>query len=409
MPEQTNNPKILNSPAIPVRLFIVLGIAMTVYYSGLYYIFPALLDYVIGSTGWSKVEYSATLTIILVSSGLLAPLFGRGVDRGLGPLFLGLTGMLGGLGLFLCSLTSELWLFYASALLIGIASGAGLYPICFAFLRRLYGHGSVNIITVVTLFAGFASTITYPLVRFLAGEFGWPVPFQVYALALMLIGPLVLWATWGTDRAPARPKAKGQTSNFKPNGMLVFLLISMSLLYFSHSSIISQYVPLSQNLGISEFWSGLGIMMIGPMQVTGRLIFLIFKDKISTGNRYLMVLSFILVAISVLILRTIIPVDPMLLLFSLLQGIGLGTFSILRPQIIGETFGDHHVGQAGGAITMGVQLLTAFAPTLAALVGSHWGYQNLPISLIGLVALSMLSFLIFLQQRRNALLLAKSV
>jgi MFS family permease len=189
MPEQTNNPKILNSPAIPVRLFIVLGIAMTVYYSGLYYIFPALLDYVIGSTGWSKVEYSATLTIILVSSGLLAPLFGRGVDRGLGPLFLGLTGMLGGLGLFLCSLTSELWLFYASALLIGIASGAGLYPICFAFLRRLYGHGSVNIITVVTLFAGFASTITYPLVRFLAGEFGWPVPFQVYALALMLIGP----------------------------------------------------------------------------------------------------------------------------------------------------------------------------------------------------------------------------
>jgi hypothetical protein len=71
---------------------------MTVYYSGLYYIFPALLDYVVGSTGWSKVEYSATLTIILVSSGLLAPLFGRGVDRGLGPLFLGLTGMLGGLG-----------------------------------------------------------------------------------------------------------------------------------------------------------------------------------------------------------------------------------------------------------------------------------------------------------------------
>jgi predicted MFS family arabinose efflux permease len=51
--------------------------------------------------------------------------------------------------------------------------GSGLYEAAFATVVRLYGQDARRAITGITLFAGFASTVGWPLSSYLAHEFGW--------------------------------------------------------------------------------------------------------------------------------------------------------------------------------------------------------------------------------------------
>lgn len=51
--------------------------------------------------------------------------------------------------------------------------GSGLYEAAFAALVRLYGTSSRSSITGITLLAGFASTVGWPLTTWLATDFGW--------------------------------------------------------------------------------------------------------------------------------------------------------------------------------------------------------------------------------------------
>jgi hypothetical protein len=51
--------------------------------------------------------------------------------------------------------------------------GSGLYEAAFAALVRLYGHGSRDAITGITLIAGFASTLGWPLSTLMEHEVSW--------------------------------------------------------------------------------------------------------------------------------------------------------------------------------------------------------------------------------------------
>ena len=62
--------------------------------------------------------------------------------------------------------------------------GAGLYD---ATLGRLYGHDARTAIATLTLFGGFASTACWPLLAFLASEFGWRGACLVYAAVHLVI------------------------------------------------------------------------------------------------------------------------------------------------------------------------------------------------------------------------------
>ncbi len=48
-------------------------------------------------------------------------------------------------------------------IVIGLGMGAGLYNPAFSTLGRIYGQSARSLITAVTLFGGFASTVCWPL------------------------------------------------------------------------------------------------------------------------------------------------------------------------------------------------------------------------------------------------------
>jgi len=55
----------------------------------------------------------------------------------------------------------------ASWLILGVGMGMGLYEAALATLTRMYGYGARRPITGITLIAGFANTIGWPITAYL--------------------------------------------------------------------------------------------------------------------------------------------------------------------------------------------------------------------------------------------------
>ncbi len=77
---------------------------------------------------------------------------------------------------------------------MGVAMGGGLYEAAGAALVRLYGPQSRAAITGITLVAGFASTVGWPLSTLLEAELGWRGACMASAGLHLLMGlPLDAW------------------------------------------------------------------------------------------------------------------------------------------------------------------------------------------------------------------------
>ena len=76
----------------------------------------------------------------------------------------------------------------AAWLLLGVGMGLGLYDAAFGALGRIYGDNARKAITGITLIAGFASTVGWPLSSFGLDAIGWRGTCFAWAAAHMLIG-----------------------------------------------------------------------------------------------------------------------------------------------------------------------------------------------------------------------------
>ena len=133
----------------------------------------------------------AAFSLALLGSAALGPYAGRAIDRWGGrPVLIG-TNLVFAIGLATLGLANGPGAMFAGWVVIGIGMGSGLYEAAFAALVRLYGRDARNAITGVTLFAGFASTVGWPLTTLLLGEVGWRgACFAWAALHLVLGMPL---------------------------------------------------------------------------------------------------------------------------------------------------------------------------------------------------------------------------
>ena len=85
-----------------------------------------------------------------------------------------------------------------------MAMSCGLYESAFSTLARIYGTDARRAITGITLIAGFASTIGWPLTAWLDASYGWRVACFAWAGAHLLIGvPLNALLPTGKHAAPA--------------------------------------------------------------------------------------------------------------------------------------------------------------------------------------------------------------
>lgn len=368
-------------------LFAALGLTQIIYYSALYYLFPALLPYIASGTSWSVLEYSGGITLLLLASGIAALFNGALVDKNYGFFLMGFAGILGGLCLIAIPHVPGIFLFYLCMALCGYALAMGTYEVCFSSLTRRYGTDASRPIVLITVIGGFASTITFPLARLAAVRIGVRGAFSIFGVIGVVTGLSMLTAAFRLHGTSCQRVADVTDERRYLDGpgerkALLYLVAARAFLMVTVASLHNQLLPLFQNMQFSLSEATWLAACFGPLQVTGRIIYtgITARKRVSPFRAALVFHCLFVIAAGVLYLARVLP--SLVFVFIALQAVSIGTMSILNPQVAFGIFGRAHVGKAGGTIAFVGQLAASAAPVLSAAFIVKAGISNLPLMYI---------------------------
>ena len=349
-----------------------LGVVQILAWGSSFYLFGVLAKPISLDTGWSLTWIFAGLSAGLLVAGLVSPLVGRTIaERGGRPVLAFSTVILAA-GLGVLGLAPNLPVFLTGWLLLGLGMGCGLYDPAFATLGRLYGSDARPAITTLTLWGGFASTVSWPLSAFLLDHGGWRVACLTYAgLQLAVSLPLVLLLIPSPPpRAPGAAMHSNDVAPLVPRERLASLLLAGVLviggaimsLFSAHVLTLLQArgVPLASAVAIGA--------LIGPSQVAARVA------EMAGGGRHhplwTLTVAMVLVAIGVGLLASGLPAVALAVV---LYGAGNGIYSIARGTVPLALFGPTRYPVLVGRLARPGLVAQALSPSIGAVVLTHVG------------------------------------
>jgi predicted MFS family arabinose efflux permease len=174
---------------------------------------------------------------------------------------------------------------FAGWVILGVAMAAGLYEAAFAALVHLYGKDARGAITGITLFAGFASTVGWPLSTWLELEWGWRATCLAWAALHLLLGLPLNW------RLPASPAAAAPAATHAEHRILqperpnprphhaksttrtaTLLAVVFAVTWFISTAMAAHLPRLLQAHGVPLATALVFAGLVGPAQVAGRLL-----------------------------------------------------------------------------------------------------------------------------------------
>jgi len=377
----------------------MLALGETIGWASLFYSYGALLVWIETDTGWHRASLAIGLTLALVVSGFTVGLAGRLVDRGLGAEMLTAGAGLGGLALLGLSQVQTLAQWYIVWAIIGLAMAASFYDMCFAFLTRRLGAGARVAIIRVTLVAGLASTLAFPLGAVLAERFGWRGAVMAFGLLQLFVTvPLFFFASRRLRRREAAPTATANVS-VVPLRQIIrrpsFWLLAgaFGLAAMNHTLLVTYFIPLFTGFGIAKTTAVLAASVVGPFQVIGRLVLMVNGARITALFSTRLALVGLIVSSTTLMAAGMAPM--LVFVFAAIQGASVGMMSILRPILIADIMGVAQFGAVSGAIATVPLFATALAPLVGALLLGFGGATALLVGSLGLglIALGLASLL----------------
>jgi MFS family permease len=337
----------------------------------------------------------------LLLSGLLGPVAGRMIDRYGGRDVLTATNLVfaGGLVLLSC-VTGPIGL-AAAWLVIGVGMGFGLYEAAFATVAGLYGREARNAITGITLFAGFASTVGWPLSAGLIDAVGWRGALLVWAALHVLLGlPLNRWLVLQSPPpapvvAPIGVVAGGVVAGGVPWTMIILAGV-FGATWFVSTALAAHLPRLLEAMGATPAAAITAGALVGPAQVAARVTeFSLLRHaapmisaRLAAGLHPLGALLLALIG------------APAAIPFVLLHGAGNGMLTIARGTLPLQLFGAVGYGLRTGLLAAPARILQGGAPLLFGLVLDRGG-PLAALLLTGLLTgLSLLALLLLQPSRR---------
>ncbi len=373
------------------RASVLMAIGQIITWSGLYYVFPALLLRWEQDLGWSKAELTASITLAVFVSAITAPLAGRIIDRGYGAALMTGATLLGAAALFVCSFVDAHWQFLLLWAVIGVSLAGCLYEPCFAIVTRARGPRAKQAIILITLIAGFAGSISFPSAHSLAEAFGWRMTLRVFAVVVALVGAPIVWAgarmiqADAIDPTPSDSNHSAALSGILASPVFWLLGLGFALLAVLHGVTLHHLLSILNERGVHPEVAVLAAAFIGPMQVAGRLVMVAVERHVS--NHGIAASTFIFMGFAVLLLINAGAAPTLLVLFVILFGGSYGIVSIIRPVIARDLLGQTGFGAKSGGLALLYLCGSASAPFLGALIWELGGYGLVLPLLVG-VALS---------------------
>jgi predicted MFS family arabinose efflux permease len=381
---------IAHKPSVTVAK---LGAAQTLAWASSFYLPAMLATAMAADLGVTRPTVFAVFSAALLVSAFLGPAVGRWIDQHGGRPVLMTSSLLFVLGL--CTLGTAqgfVGLVLAWAVL-GLAMGAGLYDAGFATLVRLHGTDARRLITGITLIAGFASTVGWPLTTLMQAQWGWRGACFGWAVLHVLVGlPLNAWlprlpTAPPTPAVAARPVPEAHAPKAPPLSTTLLLAFLFALMSFVGSAMASHLPDLLQAHGASLALAVLAGSLLGPAQVAARVVEFTALRRVSPlVSARVAALTHPLGAGLLLMLGV-----PLTLPFVLLHGAGNGLLTIVRGTLPLALFGAQGYGARQGWIVLPGRLAGALSPWLFGLVLERWGAASLWLSMgLGIAAFGCL-------------------
>ena len=166
---------------------VALGITQILAWGSTFYLLGVLAPFIARDTRWSYDLIVGGVSLGLLIAGLTSPHVGRLIGHRGGKPVLAASAVLLAAGLFGLGIAPNIAAYLAAWIAIGAGMGTGLYDAAFSTVGSIYGSQSRNLITGITLFGGFASTVCWPLSAFLVDHFGWRGTCVAYAVIQIAI------------------------------------------------------------------------------------------------------------------------------------------------------------------------------------------------------------------------------
>ena len=366
-----------------------IGLTQTLAWGSSYYLPAILADPIAAGLGVSKSLFFGFFSASLLLQAALGPAIGKAIDRRGGRGVLVLSNLVLGAGLvWLALVQGPLGLAGAWAVL-GIGMALGLYDAAFATLTALYGREARAPITGITLIAGFASTVGWPLSALLNDYFGWRGACLGWAALNLFVCLPINRLLIPLPAALARSIAPAAAVPPPANGMAVLAFV-FGAVGFVTGAMAAHLPRLLEMSGATTTAAIFAASLMGPAQVAARLFeFGVLKRLHPLMSTRLALLMHPLGAAVLGVVGA-----PAAAVFALFHGAGNGLLTISRGTLPLALFGPAGYGLRTGIIAAPARVTTAAAPLLFGLLLNAMGPGALVVSGgLSLAALASLALL----------------
>jgi MFS family permease len=267
----------------------------------------------------------------------------------------------------------------------GVAMSAVFYAPAFAALTRFFGADAVRALTVLTLVAGFASTVFAPLTAALSAEMSWRHTYLVLAAVMAVItipahvfGLRRPWPPVTTQHHHV--EAPGRTAR---SGPFLALIAAFALAGLASYAVIANLVPLMSQRGISTGSAAIALGLGGAGQVLGRLGYQTLVRRIGVVPRTVIVMAGVAATTALLGLFTAYAA---LVAVAIGAGVMRGIMTLLQATAVTERWGATHYGQLSGILTAPIMIATAIGPFVGAALASLLGGYAAMFVALGAIA-----------------------
>ncbi|MDQ3808742.1 MAG: MFS transporter, partial [Chloroflexota bacterium] len=352
-----------------------LGVTETISWGILFYAFAVYLTPMQAELGWSRGDMTGAFSLGLLLAGLAAMPVGRWLDRH-GPRLLMTVGSCAGAALVLAwsrvATLPQLYLVWAG---IGLAMSATLYDPAFATATRWFERQRLRALTVITLMAGFASTIFLPLAESLVRQQGWRASLVTLAI-ILAVGTIPAHALLLRRRpedlglrpdgdraqptvAQARDASGTRLGQALREPSFWWLVASFWLTGVATVAMGVHLVPYLQDRGYDPAFAATATGLVGAMQVVARLVLAPFGDR--SSPRTLAAITLGLVPVSIVVLL-VAPGSIGVIAFVVLFGAARGTSTLTRPALLAHLYGRAQYASIAGVLQFALSVAQAIAP-----------------------------------------------
>jgi len=341
-----------------------LGISQTLAWASSYYLPAILADPIAANIDVPRSWIFAAFSGALLIAAFAGPAVGRVIDRRGGRGVLVLSNIILAAGLIVLAAANGVVGLFAAWAVLGIGMALGLYDAGFAALAALYGHNARGPITGITLFAGFASTVSWPLSTFLNDALGWRETLLVWAALNLAIGlPLNLLLPVPT-RLAHLSRTAARSIGWKPYKEMLLLAFVFAATWFVTGSMAAHLPRLLERAGATPLQAIAAAALVGPAQVAARLVefFILRRSHPLISAR----VAALLHPIGAVVFAVIGPSAAAA--FAVFYGAGNGLLTIARGTVPLAVFGPHGYGERTGLLGAPARAAQALAPLLFGLL-----------------------------------------